>query len=91
MFDATCLNVRCRSNQSFQRAKRSLPSDYARITMTDLLDESIDHQSMDWTDSHIAARLYSTRPLYQGIADTIVQLNRRSTSGVIVPSQSPED
>jgi len=60
--------------------------------MTNLLDESIDrHQSMDWTDSHTAARLYSTGPLYQGVADTIVQLNRRRTSGVIVPSQPPED
>jgi len=31
--------------------------------------------------------LYSTAPQYQGTADTIVQLIRRSTSGVIPPSQ----
>jgi hypothetical protein len=32
--------------------------------------------------------LHSMGPQYEGIADTIVQLIRRSTSGVIAPSQA---
>jgi hypothetical protein len=56
--------------------------------MTNLLDERIDcHQSMDWQERG------AVRPLfcgfrYKGIADTIVQLLHRNTSGVIAPTQS---
>ena len=56
--------------------------------MTNLLDERIDyHQSMDWTYGHRVVRTLFHGVQYQGIANTIVQLIRRSTSGVIAPSQ----
>jgi len=53
--------------------------------MTNLLDERIDCQyGLDiWAQS----RTLFHGPRYQGIANTIVQLIRRSTSGVIAPSQ----
>jgi hypothetical protein len=58
------------------------------MTITNLLDERIATTKYDlgiWkTDS---GALYSATPKYKGIADTIVQLIRRNTSGVIVPSQ----
>ena len=56
--------------------------------MTNLLDERIDHhQSMDRTygGGVVCGSFQGGR--YQGIANTIVQLIRRSTSGVIAPSQ----
>ena len=57
--------------------------------MTNLLDEGIDyHKSMDWKYVlRVVRTSYSAGPQYQSTADTIVQLIRRSTSGVIAPSQ----
>jgi hypothetical protein len=56
--------------------------------MTNLLDERIDQrQSRDWKYGDRVVVFYSTGPQYQGGANTIVQLIRRSTSGVITPSQ----
>jgi hypothetical protein len=53
--------------------------------MTNLLDERIDHhQSMDWTYGHRVVRALFHGAPYQGIANTIVQLIRPSTSGVIL-------
>jgi hypothetical protein len=54
--------------------------------MTNLLDERIDyHQSMDCTYGHRVVRTLFHGAQYQGIANTIVQLIRRSTSGLIAP------
>jgi hypothetical protein len=56
--------------------------------MTNLLDERIDqHQSMDWTYGDRVVRTSFHGAPYQGIANTIVQLICRSTSGVIAPWQ----
>jgi hypothetical protein len=56
--------------------------------MTNLLDERIDHNqspNSGYGNGFGRTLLQGTR--YKGIADTIVQLIRRSTSGVITPSQ----
>ena len=42
---------------------------------------------MDWTYGHRVVRTLFSGAQYYGIANTIVQLIRRSTSGVIRPSQ----
>ncbi len=56
--------------------------------MTNLLDERIDyHQSIDWTYGHRVVRTLFQGAQYQGIANTIVQLIRRSASGVVAPSR----
>ena len=56
--------------------------------MASLLDERIGYrQSLECAIGHEVVRASLHRAQYQGIADTIVQLIRRSTSGVITPSQ----
>jgi len=51
------------------------------------LDERIDHhQSTDRTYGHRVVRALFHTTQYQGIANTIVQLIRRGTWGVIAPS-----
>jgi len=42
---------------------------------------------MDWTHGRRLVRTLFHGPQYQGIANTIVQLIRRSTPGLIAPSQ----
>ena len=56
--------------------------------MTNLLDERIDyHQSIDWAYGHRVVRTLFQGAQYQGIANTIVQLIRCNTSGVMAPSR----
>jgi hypothetical protein len=55
--------------------------------MTNLLDERIDYnQGIDWTYRHRTARILFHQAQYKGIANTIVQLIRRSASGLIEAS-----
>jgi hypothetical protein len=57
--------------------------------MTNLLDERIDsRQKMGWTFGHRVARAWFQGAQYEGIANTIVQLIRLSTSGVIAASRA---
>ena len=54
--------------------------------MANLLDERIDYRrKTGLTFGHRVARAWFQGAQYEGIANTIVQLIRRSTSGVIAP------
>ena len=58
------------------------------MTMMNLLDERIDRdQSTNWGCGNGFGRTLFHETQYKGIADTIVQLIHRSTSGLIAPSQ----
>ena len=62
--------------------------DQAKGMTTSLLDERIDyHQSMDWTYGRRVMRTPFHGAQYKGIANTIVQLIRRPTSGLIAASR----